>query len=89
MWDRREVEVHPTTILFGIEQRNDLRTAKYLWPFLCLFKVVTADGPSLVNASHHSPGQQNTDSDGLTHVLQIHPMTSKLLWPTNINLFNC
>jgi hypothetical protein len=25
------------TVLFGIEQRNDLRTAKYLWPFLCLY----------------------------------------------------
>jgi hypothetical protein len=37
VWARSEVEVHPTTILFDIEQKNDLRTAKYLWPFLCLF----------------------------------------------------
>jgi hypothetical protein len=31
-----EFEVHPNTILFGSEQINDLRAAKYLWPFLCL-----------------------------------------------------
>jgi hypothetical protein len=36
---RFEVEVHPTTILFGIEQRNDLRTVKYLWPFLFLLRL--------------------------------------------------
>jgi hypothetical protein len=40
IWVRSEVEVHPNTILFGIEQRNDLRAVKYLWPFLCLLYFI-------------------------------------------------
>jgi hypothetical protein len=28
-------------VLFGFEQRNDLRTAKYLWPFNVLVVILS------------------------------------------------
>jgi hypothetical protein len=36
-----KVEVHANDILFGIKQRNDLRSAKYLWPFNVLVYYLT------------------------------------------------
>jgi hypothetical protein len=45
--------------------------------------VMTAGGPSPASPSHHSPGQQNSDSDVLTVRLMIdfHPSPTSPLTP--------
>jgi hypothetical protein len=53
-------------VLFGIEQRNDLRTAKYLWPFLCFLNEDIPVWPKICSIHliirHTKPDKKNSTS---------------------------